>query len=141
MANPVDEFVGKKLRTRRTLMGMSQEALGKEVGVSFQQIQKYERGSNRIGASRLYDFSRVLMIPVQYFFEGMRADNDTSDSDASVMGVAEPASGNYDYEIASSRETLEVVRAFNRIQDPSVRKRVFELVKILANDVDAEQKP
>jgi len=131
MPNPVDEIVGKKLRTRRTLLGLSQEALGKEVGVSFQQIQKYERGANRIGASRLYEFSKVLMIPVEYFFEGMERKQGGSDQ---ASGLAEPAALKFEHEAVSSRETLEIVRAFNRIDDPLVRKRIFELVKILASD-------
>lgn len=132
MPNPIDVHVGKKLRTRRTLMGMSQEALGTEVGVSFQQIQKYERGSNRIGASRLFEFSKVLMIPVSYFFEGYDYSKGTA-NDGPMPGMAEPEAKKFD-EAIGSRETLELVRAFNRIGDPSVRKRIFELVKILSSE-------
>ncbi len=129
MAHPVDIHVGKRLRLRRTLLGMSQESIGKEIGVTFQQIQKYERGMNRIGASRLFDFSRVMNVPIAYFFEGY---GDESKQSAANGGMAEQAQP-FEYEALSDRETLELVRAFKRVGDPDVRKRIFELVKSLSD--------
>ncbi|MCF8479258.1 MAG: helix-turn-helix domain-containing protein [Rhodospirillum sp.] len=132
--NPVDVHVGGRVRLRRTLMGMSQERLGEAIGLTFQQVQKYERGANRIGASRLWDLSRVLDVPMSYFFEEM----DEETAQHSPMNIAqrpgEPPE--MDADPMSKRETLELVRAYYRISDPSVRKRVFELTKTLAGSTD-----
>ncbi len=131
--HPVDVHVGQRLRLRRALMGLSQERLAELVGVTFQQIQKYERGANRIGSSRLYELSRVLAVPIDYFFEGLE------ETERSAPGLAEPAAGfRHETEtrpeprIIDRRETLELVRAFNRIADPLVRRRLFDLAKALA---------
>ncbi|MDQ2804419.1 MAG: helix-turn-helix domain-containing protein [Pseudomonadota bacterium] len=128
--SPIDVHVGSRIRLRRTLLGLSQERLGDQLGLTFQQIQKYERGVNRVGASRLFDLSRVLDVPISFFFDDM------PDSLAgSVGGPARRAHGDaemtqhYGDDTLSRRETLELVRAYYRISDPSVRKRVFELVK------------
>ncbi len=125
----VDVYVGKRLRMRRTILGMSQEAIGNAIGVTFQQIQKYERGINRMGASRLYDFSRILGVPVSYFFEGLSDEGGSSEYN---KGMADDAS-EFEHEKLSTRETLEMMRAYYRISDPQVRKRVFDLVKSLAD--------
>lgn len=131
MPHPVDIYVGKRLRMRRTILGMSQESIGNAIGVTFQQIQKYERGINRMGSSRLYDFSRLLGIPVSYFFEGYDAESGNAAPYAAGMGEDSPS--NFEHEKLTSRETLEMMRAYYRITDPQVRKRVFELVKSLAD--------
>ncbi len=129
--NPIDVHVGSRVRLRRTLLGMSQEKLGEAIGLTFQQVQKYERGANRIGASRLYDLSRVLDVPVSFFFDDM-PDQIQQQSPRLIAGVAEePAE--FEADPLSKRETLELVRAYYRIADPGVRKRVFELAKALAN--------
>jgi len=130
----VDIHVGQRLRLRRTLLGISQEKLGESVGLTFQQIQKYERGANRVGASRLYEFSRVLDVPVSYFFDemnekvkatrGRRLPPKAKPSDEGIELESDPL---------ARRETLELVRAYYKISDPKVRKRVFELTKSLAN--------
>ena len=114
---------------RRTLLGLSQTALADSLDLTFQQVQKYEKGSNRIGASRLYQIGRVLNVPVAYFFEDMP---DGLDS------IPTPASGNESPESDTMlrRETLELVRAYYKIADPKVRKRLFELTKSLANSTD-----
>ncbi len=133
LPHPVDAHVGQRLRLRRALMGLSQERLAELVGVTFQQIQKYERGANRIGSSRLYELSRVLGVPVGYFFEGLEEER------RPARGLAEPPAA-FQHETASRpepriidrRETLELVRAFNRIPDPLVRRRLFDLTKALA---------
>jgi transcriptional regulator with XRE-family HTH domain len=133
--NPIDVHVGRRLRLRRTLLGMSQERLGQLLGLTFQQIQKYERGVNRIGSSRLYELGQILDVPVSFFFDDM-ADGEGA-QDLLAPGLAEePAEFAFDEPQAprfDKRETLELVRAYNRIADPAVRKRLFELTKALAN--------
>lgn len=128
--NPIDVHVGGRVRLRRTLLGMSQEKLGEAVGLTFQQIQKYERGANRIGASRLFDFSRVLEVPVDYFFDDMSAD--IAEQSPRLISRTTPERPDGDPDPMTKRETLELVRAYYRINEPSVRKRVFELAKALA---------
>lgn len=129
--HPVDVHVGARVRQRRTLLGMSQEKLGAAVDLTFQQIQKYERGTNRIGCSRLYEFSKVLDVPVDYFFEEMPANvlvgrgggrgrRGLSENSAHFQGEKDPL---------VKRETLELVRAYYKIVEPRVRKRLFEMVK------------
>ena len=125
--NPVDIHVGRRVRMRRTLLGMSQEKLGKAVRLTFQQIQKYERGANRIGSSRLYQLSQILGVPVSYFFDDM----DPSIT-GKAIGLSENAIEPFATDQLARRETLELVRAYYRIGDPTVRKRVFELVKAVA---------
>lgn len=130
-SHPVDVHVGRRLRLRRTILGMSQEALGDSSGVTFQQIQKYERGINRIGSSRLFQFSKILKVPVSYFFDEFDGDSNPA-SGYQMAGFAESeANDDAGFDRMTSRETLEMARAFNRIEDPAVRKRVFELVKSL----------
>ena len=131
---PVDVHVGARLRLRRTLLGMSQEKLGEAVGLTFQQIQKYERGANRIGASRLFELSQVIGVPVSYFFEEMSAQVKATRGAHVEM---EDSSAD-EPDPLTRRETLELVRAYYKITDPKVRKRMFELTKSLANSVEAE---
>src|SRR6202035_3179372 len=119
-ANPVDVHVGSRVRLRRMLLGMSQEKLGEHLGLTFQQIQKYEKGINRIGASRLFDLSRVLAVPVQFFYEELPVSDGAG-------GFAEQPEG-YAVEFLSSREGLELNKAFARITDPRVRRSIVELV-------------
>jgi transcriptional regulator with XRE-family HTH domain len=129
--SPIDVHVGSRIRLRRTLLGMSQERLGEALGLTFQQVQKYERGVNRVGASRLFDLSRVLDVPISFFFDDMPDTLTTSiggPSQRRMNGLSEPAEGFAD-DTLNRRETLELVRAYYRITDPSVRKRVFELIK------------
>ena len=144
--SPVDTHVGARIRLRRTLMGMSQERLGESLGLTFQQVQKYERGVNRVGASRLFDLSKVLDVPVSFFFDDMPSA--LTETTGGVVGArrswgfaeaqegfgAAPATGSAD-DMLHRRETLELVRAYYRVTDPAVRKRVFDLIKSLAPDV------
>ncbi len=111
-------------------MGMSQERLGEALGLTFQQVQKYERGVNRVGASRLYDLSRVLDVPISFFFDDMPDNSGNGHGSTNVAGFSERSEfgGPADDPLAK-RETLELVRAYYRITDPSVRKRVFDLIK------------
>src|SRR5512134_202795 len=133
--NPVDVHVGGRVRLRRTLLGLSQEKLGEAVGLTFQQIQKYERGANRIGASRLFEFSRILEVPVSFFFDDMPEGQSVVDGRI-AWGLAEPPQAPLEPDPLTRRETLELVRAYYRIGDPSVRRRLFELTKSLGNGED-----
>jgi transcriptional regulator with XRE-family HTH domain len=135
MPHPTDIHVGKRLRLRRTILGLSQEVVGNAIGVTFQQVQKYERGVNRIGSSRLFEFSKILNVPVSFFFDEM--EKPASGSNMPVTGVAEEAS-HFEHEKMSSRETLEMMRTYYRISDPRVRKCVFELMKSLADEKPVE---
>jgi transcriptional regulator with XRE-family HTH domain len=128
--SPIDVHVGSRIRLRRTLMGMSQERLGEAIGLTFQQVQKYERGVNRVGASRLYDLSRVLDVPISFFFDDMPDTLGGGQGSTGVSGWAERGDsfGGGDDPLAK-RETIELVRAYYRITEPAVRKRVFELIK------------
>ena len=101
--HPVDVHVGRRLRLKRTILGLSQEAIGKAIGVTFQQIQKYERGINRMGASRLYDFSRSLGVPVSYFFEGY---GDYANDEMEQYALSEAAAPAFEHEKINNRETL-----------------------------------
>lgn len=122
--NPIDTHVGSRVRLRRMLIGMSQERLGEQMGLTFQQIQKYEKGVNRIGASRLLNLSQILDVPVQFFFDGAPVDG------AEISGTENGESFIYDF--VNSREGLELNRAFVRIADPRVRRSVIDLVRSLA---------
>jgi len=127
--HPIDVHVGSRVRLRRTLLGMSQEKLGDAIGLTFQQVQKYERGANRIGASRLYDLSRVLDVPVSFFFD----DAPVTETEVPHHEGVQEEPGRFDLDPMAKRETLELVRAYYRVSDPGVRKRLFELTKSLAN--------
>ncbi|ARJ64398.1 XRE family transcriptional regulator [Magnetospirillum sp. ME-1] len=128
--NPIDVHVGGRLRLRRTLLGLSQEALGEALGLTFQQIQKYERGVNRIGASRLYDLARALDVPVEYFYDEMPCEVMAASPRHMAHATEEPPEQHIDP--MSKRETLDLVRTYYRIGDPNVRKRVYELARALA---------
>lgn len=129
--NEVDTSVGKRIRLRRTGLGLSQEKLAEALGLTFQQVQKYEKGANRVGASRLFDLARVLQVPVEYFFEDLpphpSADQPGQD--------AVPDAPNGDEEL--KRETLDLVQAYNTIRNPLVRRRVVDLARALADSAPA----
>jgi transcriptional regulator with XRE-family HTH domain len=133
--NPVDIHVGSRVRLRRTLLGLSQDKLGQALGLTFQQVQKYERGANRIGASRLFELSRILDVPVSFFFDDM-PDDVAAAIGAPVGGFHDQPQATYEAESLSRRETLELVRAYYRIASPKVRKRLFELTKSLGKADD-----
>lgn len=127
--DPVDIHVGSRVRLRRTLLGLSQEKLGEAVGLTFQQIQKYERGANRIGASRLYDLSNILDVPVSYFYEDMPEDVRNREIGSGLQESQERYTTEKDP--LTRRETLELVRAYYKVSSARVRKQLFELVKAL----------
>jgi len=125
--HPIDIHVGVRLRQRRALLGMSQSALADAVGLTFQQIQKYERGSNRTGSSRIYEFSKVLNVPISYFFDEM-----PSAVAAGRTRTKKETTGDYGGGINTKRETLQLVRAYYKIGDKGVRQHISSMVKALA---------
>lgn len=133
--SPIDVHVGSRIRMRRTLLGMSQERLGEALGLTFQQVQKYERGTNRVGASRLFDLSRILDVPIGFFFEELPDQQAPGGGGAPALrafGFAEAQDsfgGPQPDENLGRRETLELVRAYYRIKDATIRKRLFDLIK------------
>jgi transcriptional regulator with XRE-family HTH domain len=122
--NPVDKHVGSRIRTRRLLVGLSQEKLGEGLGITFQQIQKYEKGTNRISASRLQQASRVLGVPVEYFYEG------GPQTDGTQTGCAEGAT-DYVSDFLMTNEGIQLMKAFMRIKVSPVRRRVIDLIDAL----------
>lgn len=126
-ANPIDGQVGNRVRLRRMLIGMSQERLGELLGLTFQQVQKYEKGVNRIGAGRLFEVSRILGVPIDYFYEGVA-------QQLTGGGFAEGEATPPVMEFVSSGEGLQLSLAFMKIKDSKLRKRVLDLVKQMAED-------
>ncbi len=124
----VDEHVGNRIRVRRMLLGMSQEKLGEGLGVTFQQVQKYEKGANRVSASRLFQLSKILNVPASYFFDNVLADSASHTRRLSDDGKAVPA------DMLTSRESLKLIRAYYGLPNPALRKIVFGLIKALADD-------
>ena len=134
--NAVDVHVGKRVRLRRTLLGMSQEQLGASLNITFQQVQKYERGANRISASRLWDISQILDVQISYFFDDMTDDT----MRLSPRRVSRGENIDFDDDNARNpmarRETLELVRTYYSIESSKVRKRISEMVKSLAATIN-----
>lgn len=130
--SPIDVHVGSRIRLRRTLLGMSQERLGDQLGLTFQQVQKYERGVNRVGASRLFDLARVLDVPISFFFDDMpdAVAGSMGGGSRRALGMAD-AQDTLGDDTMTRRETLELVRAYYRINDPNQRKKVLDLVKAI----------
>ncbi len=127
--NPVDVHVGRRVRMRRTLLGMSQTTLGEAIGLTFQQVQKYENGTNRVSASRLFNLSRLLDVPIQYFFDDMSSEVAASSPAQGGGRAKKPPS--YEPDPMAKRETLELVREYYKITDPEIRKHLFEMTKTL----------
>ncbi len=121
--NSTDTYVGSRVRMRRKILGMSQEKLGEQLGISFQQVQKYEKGTNRIGASRLQTISQILEMPISYFFP---------QEPAAADGMGESAQSDYVSDFMMSSEGIELNRAFAQIKDPKLRRKVIDLVRTLA---------
>lgn len=126
----IDEYVGSRVRLRRKMLGFSQEALGVSVGVSFQQIQKYEKGTNRIGASRLVDIAACLDTPVSFFFQG---------ADVSYVPSEETTPGHNGAKLNSTREGVELAAIFAEIENPSLRENILSLVRVLVEQHHAEK--
>ena len=135
-AHPVDIHVGKKLRSRRTILGLSQEEIGTAVGITFQQIQKYERGLNRIGSSRLYEFTRLLGVSVSYFFEDIEPTTKALNGGSSALAEE---STPFEHEVADNKEVLALVRAYYGISSPQVRKKMLSLIKSLSDSKESDK--
>ncbi len=136
--NPIDVHVGSRVRLQRMLLGVSQERLGERLGLTFQQIQKYEKGVNRIGASRLFDLAQVLGVPIQFFYDDAPA---VQSHALTVPGMAERSADGYIFDFLNTREGLELNRAFARISDPKSRRAILDLVRKLAGDEASAEQP
>lgn len=130
--NPIDVHVGSRLKLRRTMIGMTQEKLGEQLGVTFQQVQKYEKGVNRIGASRLQEISRILDVPVSFFFEEARHDGEPANDEIVALGFAEEPVARFEV-AAPPSEAQALARAFSQIADARLRRRIIDLVETLAD--------
>ena len=136
--NSVDMHVGKRVRLRRTLLGLSQEQLGDALNLTFQQVQKYECGTNRISASRLWDISQILDTSISYFFEDMSPQTKLGSPRKVNREEQKLLEDDFERDPISRRETLELVRTYYSISEPNVRKRLAELIKIVAGTVNEE---
>jgi len=133
--DPIDRHVGTRIRGRRVGLRISQTKLGQSIGVTFQQIQKYESGTNRVGASNLFKIAKALSVEVAFFFEGMGSEEALAvptPETGMTVGLAEPPAQAFDVNPMNSREAFELMHNYFRIPDPIVRKRLFQLVRILA---------
>ena len=140
--NPVDVFVGQKLRSRRSLIGVTQESLAEAAGITFQQVQKYEKGRNRLSASRLYQFSRVLEVPVSYFFEGFAAPDShvgiqvgMSDNSQEPF-VSEPDEKE---DMLNRKETIDLLRTYYAIDDERLRRDFLKVLKQMAKNFKSSE--
>lgn len=131
--NPIDRHVGSRVRMRRMLISMSQEKLGEALGLTFQQVQKYEKGANRISASKLQHIAKILAVPVEFFFEGAPV----GDAPLNGAGFAEMPSPSYVSDFLSTSEGVQLTKAFVRIKDARIRRRIVDLVAALANEDEA----
>jgi transcriptional regulator with XRE-family HTH domain len=129
--NPIDKHVGSRVRMRRMMLSMSQEKLGDALGLTFQQVQKYEKGTNRIGASRLQQISNILQVPVEFFFEGA-----PSTHGSTTDGMREAPSPAYVSDFLATSEGLALTKAFMRIKEPKLRRRIVDLVRQIAGEDD-----
>jgi transcriptional regulator with XRE-family HTH domain len=127
--NPTDKHVGSRVRMRRMMLGMSQEKLGDALGLTFQQVQKYEKGTNRIGASRLQQISHILQVPVSFFFEGAPSTHASGKSE----GMGEAPSPAYVSDFLATSDGLALTKAFMRIDDSKLRRRIVDLVEQIAS--------
>lgn len=127
--HPIDIHVGRRVKMRRMLIGMSQEKLGERLGLTFQQVQKYEKGANRIGASRLWDISCILEVPVRFFYEGLQPEPGQT-----AEGFAEEAQPDFVLDFVQSSEGVQLIKAFVQIKDDNVRRGIVNLTKTLAKD-------
>jgi transcriptional regulator with XRE-family HTH domain len=124
--NPIDKHVGSRVRMRRMMLSMSQEKLGGALGLTFQQVQKYEKGTNRIGASRLQQISHILQVPVAFFFEGAPSFHPQSDA------IGEAPSPSYVADFLATSDGLALTKAFMEIKEPKLRRRIVDLVEEIA---------
>ena len=127
--DPIDKFVGSRVRARRVGLRISQTKLGDAIGVTFQQVQKYENGTNRIGASNLFKISKTLSVEVAFFFEGLDADEEAAKE---LAGLSEGSQTKFDVDPMSSREAIELMHNYFRVKDENIRNKLSQLVKTMA---------
>lgn len=132
--NPIDRHVGSRVRMRRMMVSMSQEKLGERLGITFQQVQKYEKGTNRIGASRLHQIAGILGVPVAFFYEDMPSSGETN------AGFAETGNPLYISEFMASPEGLSLAKAFMKVNDPKLRRRIVDLVEAMVISAETHEK-
>jgi len=133
--DPIDIAIGTRLRLRRLALGLSQGSLARSLGVTFQQIQKYERGTNRIFASRLFHLARVLRVPVSFFFQDITAEGEAPPQDSGEQTDADADRGSIS-DLLDQTDSLKLIRAYNRIDDPGVRRQIYALVKSVGEQDD-----
>lgn len=136
----IDKHVGKQLRSRRILNGLSQEKLAESIGVTFQQVQKYERGTNRVSASRLYTFSKLLDVSIDYFYEGLVANTSKaslgmSDNEQQGFSGGPNKSLRMPEDLMNKKETIDLIRTYYSVEDPKSRKDILKLVKTMAKNM------
>ncbi len=138
----IDKHVGTQLRSRRSLLGLSQEKLAESVGVTFQQVQKYERGTNRVSASRLFSFSKILDVSIDYFYEGLDEQGLSTNKNIGMSDNAQEsfsgpnaAAKNLPENLMSTRETLDLIRTYYSVEDPKLRKDILKFVKSMAKNI------
>ena len=137
--NPVDVYVGAKVKSRRLILGLSQEELAKSIGLTFQQVQKYERGTNRISVSRLVDICKVLKVQIDYFFDGSLTGRPGS-RNLALKGFSDTKQDGFEPEPLAKRDVLELVRAYSKIKSPQLKKQILEMAKAMStagNDTKA----
>ena len=127
--NPIDIYVGARVRLRRNLLGLTLQTLAKAVGVTYQQLQKYEWGVNRICASRLFNLSQVLDVPISFFFEDLSPAAAGAGRKRRAKGFSEAPAAAIDFDVLSNRETIKLIRAYYRVTNPRIRKRVLDLLE------------
>ncbi len=130
--HPVDKYVGRRLRQRRSICGLSQKVVSEKIGVTFQQLQKYERGKNRIGSSRLYDFSVILGVPVSYFFEGVESWMHRHNLASPTEAIEQSDDTGYLVDRIDEKETMQLVRNYHNIKNEAARRRIFSLIRDIA---------
>lgn len=135
-ASSIDEYVGARLRQRRTLLGYSQEKLAEAVGITFQQIQKYENGANRVSAGRLFEFSKILQVPVNFFFESM-----DQQKEGLVPGLAENDQAGFESQedLIQKKETIDLIRTYYQIKNEDQRKDLLKMIKTMVKNMQAAQ--
>ncbi len=138
--NPVDIYVGAKVKSRRLILGLSQEDLAKSIGLTFQQVQKYERGTNRISVSRMVDICRVLKAPVDYFFEGSFALNKVGSRNLATKGFSDTKQVTLEPDPLTKRDVLELVRAYSGIKSPQMKKQILEMAKAMSSSAKDSEK-
>ncbi len=148
-ADIVDKHVGKQLRNRRSLLGLSQEKLADAIGVTFQQVQKYERGTNRVSASRLFSFSKILDVSIDYFYDGLDGANilASTNKQANRLGMSDNEQESFEgstssksgnklpEDLMSQKETIDLVRTYYSVKDPKTRKDILKFVKSMAKNI------